>query len=256
MRYSPLLLVFIPLLCISLLNPVSAQNNEVMLYNSDLNLITTDGIVNQDEYPQTIAIWNYKNEFTLAHLSWAHNGTHLSIGIVAELTGFIAFGMNSEDYSGNAMTGANMIVASVVGEDITIGDYHAIGQTAPIIDDDEYTSLQSAQGQEQGGVTSVEFTIPLTSDDTDDITWRVNNKYSFFLAGSKDSDLLTYHENYHTSPYSVTITDDNFAGDDNLITLEALGSGIKIPYTEVFYVVVFFGGIIFFMRRNRLTARY
>ncbi|OLS23179.1 MAG: hypothetical protein HeimC2_27320 [Candidatus Heimdallarchaeota archaeon LC_2] len=256
MRHSLLILFFIPLLCISLLNPISAQNNDIMLYHSDLNLITTDGIVNQDEYPQTIAIWNYKNEFVFAHLSWAHNSTHLSIGIVAELTGFIAFGMNSEEYSGNAMTGANMIIASIVGNDLTIGDYHAIGQQAPIIDDDEYDSLQLAHGREQNGVTSVEFMIPLASSDTDDITWQVNNQYTFFLAGSKDSDLLTYHENYHTSPYSFTITDDSIEADENLITLGASSSGIEIPYDEVLYVTIFFVGIIFFMRRNRLTARY
>lgn len=256
MRFNPQVLILITLFYITLLYPVSAKNSEVMLYDSDLSLITTDGVVNNNEYPQTIAIWNYKNEFTLAHLSWAHNDTHLSIGIVAELTGFIAFGMNSEDYTGNAMIGANMIISSVVGNDLTIGDYHSVGQQAPIIDDNEYESLQLAQGQEQGGVTSVEFTIPLTSTDIDDISWEVDKQYSFFLAASKDSDLLTYHKEYHTSPYLFTLTDENVPAGENLITLEAVSSGIKIPYTEVFYVTIFFVGIIFFMSRNRLTARY
>ena len=245
------------LLCLTLLYPVSRQNTEILLYSADLSLITADGAVNQNEYPQSIAIWNFKNEFVMAELSWAHNSTHLSVGIVATLTGFIAFGMNDETYQSNAMTGANMIIASVDSNNVlTIGDYHASGQVTPQLDDDQYTSLQFAEGQESSGETIVEFTIPLISDDTDDISWQVNNEYSFFLAGSENSDDLTYHENFHTSPYTFTITDDIIGANENLITLLGITSETAIPWAEVTYVLLFFVAIIFFMRRNRLTARY
>jgi hypothetical protein len=240
-----------------MLHPVSGQNSEIMLYSADLSLINTDGVVSPDEYPQSFVIWNYKNEFTFATLSWAHNGSFLSIGIVAELTGFIAFGMNGASYQDNAMTGANMIISSVDSNDvITIEDYHASGQTKPTLDADQYDSLQSAKGKESNGVTTVEFTIPLESDDDDDISWQSNNQYTFFIAGSENSDVLVYHDNYHTSPYPFTITDDAFDEGENLLTLLAIESETDIPYAEVFYVLVFFGAIIFFMRRNRLTARY
>ena len=36
------------LLCMTLLYPVSGQDNEIMLYSADLSLITADGAVNQD----------------------------------------------------------------------------------------------------------------------------------------------------------------------------------------------------------------
>ncbi|MCE7736714.1 MAG: hypothetical protein GPJ54_17665 [Candidatus Heimdallarchaeota archaeon] len=245
------------LLCMTLLYPVSGQDSEIMLYSADLSLITADGAVNQDEYPQSIAIWNFKNEFVMAELSWAHNNTHLSVGIVAKLTGFIAFGMNDETYQSNAMTGANMIIASVDSDGVfSIGDYHSTGQVPPQIDDDQYESLQFAKGQESNGETVVEFTIPLTSDDTDDISWQVNSQYSFFVAGSESSDTLSYHENYHTSPYIFTITGDSIGAEDNLITLLGITAETEIPWDEVFYVLLFFVVIIFFMRRNRVTARY
>lgn len=259
MRNKPKLLILMLFLCISQLYPVSAENNEIMLYYSDFTKIITDGVVTPGEYPQTIEIYNYKNEFILAELSWAHNNTHLAIGIVAMLTGFIAFGMNGESYQGNAMTDANMIIASVDTDNvITIGDYHSVGQEQPIVDNDQYASLVSARGQQLPDKTHVEFTIPLTSDDTDDITWEVNKQYTFFMAGSKTSDVLGYHGKYHTSPYLFTILDDTNVVEENLITLKALSSAsdIGIPYTEVLYVTIFFVGIIFFMRKNRLTARY
>ena len=232
----------------------SFAESDVILYYSSLDEIKSDSTIDQDEYAQTVIIPNYKNEFQLAELSWSHNTTHIAVGIVAKLTGFIGFGINEKSYQGNAMVGANMIISSVDSDGLTIGDYHAEGQVIPINDTDQYGSLDLASGREANGETTVEFIIPMASSDPNDITMEVDGEYTIFIAGHGTSDELIYHENWHTQPHSVVIRDESLIPSEKTVTIEL--SELEIPLNEVFYVVIFFSGIIFLLYRNRLTARY
>jgi hypothetical protein len=174
-------------------NQVFAQTDtpDAYIYFSDFSEINIDGIINENEYPQSIAI------SSLNYLSWVHNNTHLAIGLTFNCTGWIGIGLGEV---GSGMASADMIVASITNNQVSISDMYATGRNTTIEDSDSYIDLNQVAGSETTDQTILEMIIPLQSSDTagNDHNWQVNNTYGFFTAYHEDSDDFTVEHTSHS----------------------------------------------------------
>ncbi len=182
--------------------PFSVNAADTKLYYNNFSSLNLDGTINEGEYSTTFDVPDHLDKQNVfITVSWSHNGTHLAMGIVGKLTGWVGFGMNEP---GKGMAGSDMVIASVEGSTVTVGDYHATGNVPPTQDTNQFPI--DAAGKEENGQTTIEMVIPLTSDDTEgqDHNWKVGGTYGFFFAAHESSDTLTYHT-WHSDLFTVEI---------------------------------------------------
>jgi hypothetical protein len=204
--------IIIAILIIGLLNSycvsinVSAADVEApdaYLFLTDVDEIVLDGIIEENEYPDTIvintALGGYSN-----NLSWGHNTTHLAIGMVFNCTGWVAIGLGDV---GIAMAGADVIMGSVDGDQVTVKDMSSEGYSSPEGDDVSYIQSNNIAGSESSGQTILELIIPLQSNDVDgkDHNWLVNNTYGFFTSFHETEDDFTVPHGIGTHSQSLTV---------------------------------------------------
>ncbi len=222
--------------------------SDVTLYSYDLANITVDGDIGNDEYATYFDAPLVSGSAAI-EVHWAHNGTHLAVGITGTFTGWVGFGMNT---GGNGMKGSDMIISGVTApSDLEIGDYHATGNTPPTIDDDQMPILGA--GKDDGSKTTVEFIIPMKSSDTagQDHSWSEGGTYNFFIAYHDTDDSLTYHSG-RTDVLEVSVADASVELPANRKV--TVGGGSEIDLTQTIYglliVVAMFGLFIFVVKRN------
>ena len=248
------ILIIIELILIFVLisNPVLSQSSaDATMYQSDFDTIILDGEISTDEYGITMVLPNSADNKNFIELSWSHNTTHLAVGLSGELSGWMGFGQNSE---GNGMLGANMIIGFVSNDVLTIGDYHAIGNSRPIEDEDQPSSLQSnSAGSDDGVTTTIEFIISFESDDLagQDKIWKVGESYNFFVAAHESMDTLgPAPHTWHTNVLEVEITTDG-PPDERYITIGATASYESNLIAAVAMALIFFSVIAIFIKQNR-----
>ncbi len=243
-----LIILELILLFVSISNPVIAQTADAKLYPYDLANFNPDAKISEDEYATTLVLPSSADNKPMVELSWGHNNTHLAVGITGKLTGWIGFGQNTE---GSGMLGANMIISSVTGDNLTIADYYAVGNTEPLKDGNQSSTLQAnSAGKDDGTTTTVEFIIPMTSNDVDgqDKSWEVGGVYSFFVSIHATSDTLQYHTS-RTNVLSVEVTDDDLPAE-RYITL-GQASYETNPVGAVAISLTLFVVIAIFIKQNR-----
>ena len=170
----------------------STTTTQYFLYMMNTSDIELDGIITHDEYPEGIDIYSVGG-INFATLYWGHNGTNLFVGIQAKLNGWVGFGQGE-----NGMIGAAMTYGYVTGGETYLVDAHgdAVQNTNPRVDD--VNNILGSSGSETTDETTLEFTIPLNSNDENDAAWDVGGTFGFFIAGHKSSDIMVYHT-YHTA---------------------------------------------------------
>lgn len=202
--------------------PISASHMEnfdkgpyAYLYYSDFSSLDVDGIIEEGEYPDYLELHDIGGNYVNT-LYWAHNNTHLSIGMRMIGTGWIGLGLGEV---GVSMTGADIIMGYVKGEDVVLEDMSSISQSKPLVDSDSYISENATAGTESNGVTILEFIIPMKSNDTEgkDHNWETNGTYGFFTAFHEKADNLGFRHTGHTESYSVQLLPESILAPSSLI---------------------------------------
>ncbi|RMG33757.1 MAG: hypothetical protein D6732_11665 [Methanobacteriota archaeon] len=217
--------------------PSNAANTT--LYYSDFASAKLDGKVDDGEYPTTFKVADHlDSENYFLNVAWGHNKTHIFIALWGEFTGWVGFGMNEP---GAGMTGADMVISSVKNGVATAQDYHAIGNTPPIVDDSQFPI--EVAGTEENGITTVELRFPLASDDTagQDHNWEIGGTYGFFFAAHESSDTLTYHTWHSDDELSVTIADVGETPAGATVDIYATQNGSPFPLLGLLFAIPVLG---------------
>jgi hypothetical protein len=129
-------------------------------------------------------------------LQWKVAETELEIILSAPTDGWVAVGFDPS----NRMRGANFILGKVEDGRLVVRDDFGSGPTVHVRDSRQ--DVTSIDGTEQGGKTTVRFSIPLDSGDSQDKPLVQGRSYTVLLAyGRNDS-----FNQRHATRTSVTIT--------------------------------------------------
>ena len=157
-------------------------------------LATIDGTVGAFEYAHTMA-----DRATGMEVHWSNDAARLFIALVSPGTGWVALGLDPE----NAMQGADYILVAVTGERVIAEDHFGTSRFGHSLD--ERQDVLAATGIERNGRTTVEFVIPLDSQDAWDKSLSPGGTYTALLAFHASSDDLAAR---HTKRSRVAITLD------------------------------------------------
>lgn len=174
------------------------------LYYSDFSSIDLDGEIADGEYPDSLDLLDIGGNF-VSTLAWGHNLTHMVIGMTVLGSGWLGLGLGEV---GVTMTGADIIMGYVKNDGgVVLEDMSSISQGKPSVDDDSYINMNATGGLENQETTTIEFIIPLASDDTDgkDHNWFVGGTYGFFTAYHVAADNLGFGHTTHTGLHTVEI---------------------------------------------------
>ena len=136
---------------------------------------------------------------------WANDKDHLYGAVVANTGGWVAVGFDPE----TQMQGANFIFGYVADGTASVQDMFGTkpkGRGSHPPDDQLGGSddLLEYAGREEGGVTTIEFKIPLDSGDQYDKTLNSGSTYTIILAQGRSDDT----ESRHSAEGSSEITLD------------------------------------------------
>lgn len=193
------------------------------LYYSDLSTLSIDGQISDDEYPTVIELYDQSRNF-VNYLAWSHNNSHLAIALQSQGTGWLAIGFGP---LGVSMSGADIVMGSVENEEFILQDMRSEGNSVPEVDKNSYIDMRFAQGREENGSTTIEFIIPMQSDDTEgnDIDWDVNGIFGFFTAYQEFDDQRFSKHTAHTKSHSVEILNSSIEAPLNLeMSLEVISN--------------------------------
>lgn len=131
---------------------------------------------------------DYAHEITAKQMTfaWTVNGENLDIKISAKTSGWVAVGFNPT----KKMKDANIIIGYVKDGKVVISDEFGTKMTGHAGDDKSggQDNLSNRAGTEEGGVTTLSFTIPLNSGDPKDGVIVANGDTKVLLAyGGRDS---------------------------------------------------------------------
>ncbi len=142
--------------------------------------------------PATVFASDWKSE-NIKDFSfmWRFEGSNLEVKLSYPGTGWVAVGFGAE----NKMKGANIIIGSVDKGELTIEDHYG---NSPISHKEDVrldgsNDIISASGTESGGVTTIEFTIPLSSGDENDKELVEGKVYRVIFAASNSDNLGRIH---------------------------------------------------------------
>lgn len=132
-----------------------------------------------------------ENQVTAAGvtMTWSVTGANLSVKLSAVTTGWVAVGFNPSA----GMQGANIIIGYVSAGNVFIRDDYGNGAT--LHTQDTTDNVANKTGTETGGVTEINFTIPLDSGDPQDQKLAVGNTYNIILAYGSADDFGLQHAN-------------------------------------------------------------
>lgn len=139
-------------------------------------------------------------------LFYTVDATTLRVGLVANTTGWVGFGIAGD----GGMPGADMVIGWVddVSGAAVLGDYHALDSATPLVDScDDWTLVAAAQGD---GYTSIEAMRLLDTGDAQDRAIPATWTQLPVLGACGSSDDLTYHEAVRAT---LTLTNVTLQGD-------------------------------------------
>ncbi len=182
---------------------IESDAPDAYLFLTDLDNIVLDGIIEEEEYPDTVAMTDISGTI-VNYLSWGHNNTHLAIGLVFNATGWVAIGLGEV---GLSMGTADLIMGSVDGNQVIVKDMYTHGVNIPTEDNDTYIQSKFTAGRESSDQTFIEIIIPLQSSDVTghDHNWSTNNTYGFFTAFNDIDDDFNSKHTLYSRPFTVTV---------------------------------------------------
>lgn len=142
---------------------------------------------------------DYAHEVQAQKMSfaWKVNGDRIEVKLSAETTGWVAIGFNPTE----GMKGANYILGYMKDGKVILSDDFGDSPASHKADDklggtEDVTLIG---GTEEGGKTTIEFSIPLASADTNDGKINVNGDTVVLLAyGPPDRDSFKAKHKFRT----------------------------------------------------------
>lgn len=158
---------------------------------------TPDGVIGEGEYANTV-------EAGGVQFSWSTDAEFLYGALSAQATGWVAVGFDPQ----NKMQGANYIFGYVKDGQTFVEDMFGtrpIGANShpPDTDLGGRNDIVESGGSEAGGVTVIEFKIPLDSGDTNDKPLRAGSSYKVILAWSNRDDFTSIHGGYGSAEINI-----------------------------------------------------
>jgi len=153
-----------------------------------------DGAIGTDEYRHSLL-----DPQTGMALYWQNDTTTLYVGLVSPGTGWAAVGFSNRA----GKPGSNIIIGCVRNGKVTIEDDY--GVTTQLHLPDKASSLLATGGSESSGKTTLEFAIPLSSRDAQDVTLVPGQDVAVILAYHATQDSFTAE---HTRYSQVQVTVD------------------------------------------------
>lgn len=153
-----------------------------------------DGLIGGAEYRHSLL-----DPQTGMALYWQNDSTTLCVGLVSPGTGWAGVGFSSR----TGKTGSNIIIGAVKSGKVTIEDSY--GVTKQLHLPDKASSLLATGGSESGGKTTLEFAIPLSSRDAQDVALVPGQDVAVILAYHATQDSFAAE---HTRYSQVQITLD------------------------------------------------
>ena len=154
-----------------------------------------DGMIGENEYAARMI-----DPETAMAVHWQHDGSMLYVGLEAPGTGWLSIGFEPE----RRMQGANIVIASIDDGVLTIEDHYGHTQTSHRRDDVDH--VVQAAGSESDGRSTVEFAIPLDSEDDQDKALEPGTEVVIILAYHRSNDGLTAR---HSERSTTTIRLEN-----------------------------------------------
>lgn len=129
--------------------------------------------------------------------AWKVDGDRLAVKLSAETDGWVGIGFNP----GKEMKDANFILAYVKDGETKISDEFGDSETSHVPDEKlgGTGDVTLVGGTEAGGLTTVEFTIPLKSADKYDNVINVNGDTVVLLAYGSGRDSFKTKHTYRTA---------------------------------------------------------
>ena len=146
-----------------------------------------DGLISEGEYP-------HKTEVAGVEFHWSNDDSYLYAAMSAETSGWVAVGFDPED----RMKGANYVLGYVKDGEVFIQDMFGVKPTGPGSHppDEELggtNDILKYAGREEGGLTVIEFKIPLDSSDQYDKPLRSGGSYDLITALGPSDDFASRH---------------------------------------------------------------
>lgn len=129
-------------------------------------------------------------------LQWKVEGSNLDVILSAPTTGWVAVGFDPS----NRMQGANIILGKVDNGIPEVRDDFGSAPTDHTDDDSQDATING--GAEVDGITTIRFSIPLDSEDSNDKPLVEGESYKVILSYGSNDDF----DQKHSTRTSVTIT--------------------------------------------------
>jgi len=126
--------------------------------------------------------------------AWKIDGTTLNGKISAKTDGWVAVGFNPSD----KMKDANIVIGYVKNGRVTLDDQFGDKMTGHSADKDlgGTNDVTLVSGTEEGGMTTIEFTMPMDSGDKYDRVLTADADTTLLLAYGPDRDSLRPHHQW------------------------------------------------------------
>lgn len=139
---------------------------------------------------------DYSHELKAKNMdfSWKVDGDKLAVKINAKTTGWVGIGFNPS----KKMKDANFVLGYVKKGKVKITDEYGVKTTSHKSDEKigGTSDVTLVGGSEEGGVTSIEFTIPLSSGDSKDAKLDPNGETVVLLAYGSGRDSFRSKHKY------------------------------------------------------------
>ena len=136
--------------------------------------------------------WKSKNIDDYS-FSWRFVEDNLEVELSYPVEGWIAIGFDAE----KKMGGANIIIGSVSGDEVIIEDHFGNGTYRHASDEKlgGTSDVESVEGDEKDGITTLKFTIPADSGDEYDKPLVEGQTYRVIFASSSSDNIGRKHRN-------------------------------------------------------------
>ncbi|MFH2061174.1 MAG: DOMON domain-containing protein [Pseudomonadota bacterium] len=140
--------------------------------------------------------YQHKLEVKDMQFSWTIEGDNIHVMVSAKTTGWVGIGFDPE----KAMQGANIIIGAVKDGKVKIEDHYGDRNRGHSSDEElgGKNDVINPSGMEEGGVTTISFTLPLTSDDKWDKPINASGTTRIMLAYGAGKDSFKTRHPYRT----------------------------------------------------------
>ncbi len=149
--------------------------------------------------PGLLPAADYEHEVADKDISfaWRVAGDQLAVKLTATTDGWVGIGFNPS----SRMKDANYVLGYVKGGEVVISDEFGVRDTAHDTDEKSGggSDVTLVGGSEEGGVTTIEFTMPLDSGDKYDNAITVDGNTTVQLAYGAGRDSFKTKHKYRTS---------------------------------------------------------